>query len=530
MPFWSFLDQMILKRQPGSFRRLYVSLDRLDRPSSSVQLNRSKAAQKPFRSGATKSSFFSVFRKCRAAFVHWASSKISGFPGPVKHGRRISSKKCNPSACSTPSRFRSPATRGCIKVENLYSNLVSFLRRCGQLSLENLHWHCRLVRLLVLLENHPLSEPQVIASDVSGPRTRRLTPKSRASNVSSPCHRAVMAWRRHGEIVPSNPGRRCCPSMVCQVHLQASMEVTPFPHSDHLHWAKAPKEVSAPLTTPVGSDVTSWGIKKKRRKILRFVNLHPKQVGAYLPTWSHIENRTNLLVINSTALCALRYNLILSGCPRFWKLRITNSASFTQIRWESLAVSCTPLRWVEPWPAHALHAVTCCQFQILPSYAYYILKAIKRHIRPCHEQNASFRFHVSPFSKFRHWTRNSCVIPFILTWLEFKASSALTVPYHALQILAKSYSALCQVLISEFPNQDDPRTWKNMEAHQRCQCDVCAAVCRFSKSLTLRRLSSLPTPTASVATPCQVAATKNRKQDKTKRTAWNPLEKSLQDE
>lgn len=54
-------------------------------------------------------------------------------------------------------------------------------------------------------------------------------------------------------------------------------------------------------------------------------------------------------------------------------------------------------------------------------------------------------------------------------------SSRPVVPYHALQILAVSYSALCQVIISEFPNQDDPSTWKNMEAHQPYQ-DVCAAI------------------------------------------------------
>ena len=68
--FWVLLGSNDIETTPGSFRRLYVSLDGLDRPSSSVQLKRSKAAQKPFRNGATKSSFFSVFRKCRAAFVH----------------------------------------------------------------------------------------------------------------------------------------------------------------------------------------------------------------------------------------------------------------------------------------------------------------------------------------------------------------------------------------------------------------------------------------------------------------------------
>lgn len=45
-------------------------------------------------------------------------------------------------------------------------------------------------------------------------------------------------------------------------------------------------------------------------------------------------------------------------------------------------------------------------------------------------------------------------------------SSRPVVPYHALlQILTVSYSAVCQVIISEFPNQDDPSTWQNMEEH-----------------------------------------------------------------
>ena len=62
---------------------------------------------------------------------------------------------------------------------------------------------------------------------------------------------------------------------------------------------------------------------------------------------------------------------------------------------------------------------------------------------------------------------NSCVIPFILTWLEFKASSALPCLTDPCGILQCSMSSDYQRI--------SPSTWKNMEAHQRYQ-DVCAAI------------------------------------------------------